>query len=203
MRQRFLFLGLALTLLAGCAGQTRPDPARGAAEAQWAKQRASLQQITQFNLQGRLASGGAMGLAGGMRWQQNADGSFDMHLSGPFGAGAVSVAGTADQVTVRTREGEQTTNDPQGWIRQKTGWMLPLAELRWWAVGLPAPQTEAQIELDREGRLLSLLQDGWRIDYREYQEVGTLALPRKFEAANGDARVRVVADRWTNLPETP
>src|SRR3546814_20340657 len=56
--------------------------------------------------------------------------------------------------------------------------------LRWWVLGLPAPNAPAQIELDAQGRLAALTQVGWTLQYQEYQDVGGIALPRRFEAKN-------------------
>lgn len=190
----------AALLLAGCATLPPSDPRQGEAEARWAAQRQSLEQLDHFTLQGRIASGGAFGLTGALRWVQNADGSFDLSLSGPFGAGAVSIAGTPQSVVVRTGEGVTNTSDPEGWIKDRIGWTFPVAGLRWWVLGLPSPHTNAQMDLDAAGQPLTLRQDGWRLEYTEYQSINGLTLPRKFKAANAEAVIKVVVDRWTDLP---
>src|SRR3546814_8106960 len=48
--------------------------------------------------------------------------------------------------------------------------------LRWWVLGLPAPNAPPQIELDGQGRLAALTQVGWTLQYQEYQDVGVIGL---------------------------
>ena len=197
---RSLALLCGALLLTGCAGLRQPAaPAPAPSESLWAAHGAALRQLQQFSLQGRLASGGAFGLSGGLRWTQHADGRFDLHLSGPFGAGAVMIRGDGQRLQVQTREGSAETTDAEGWIREQTGWSLPVNGLRWWVLGLPSPHSESRIELDAQGLPLLLQQDGWDLHYREYQTVDGLTLPRKLEASNAGTRLKLVVDRWTDL----
>lgn len=198
---RFRFLGVAAaSLLAGCALFKGPDLPQQSPEALWLQRKAALEQIDRFTLQARVASGGAFGMKGDLRWQQNADDSFELRLAGPFGAGAVSIAGSPGLVEVRTREGSQLTTEPERWIRQKLGWTFPVAGLRYWALGLPAPKSPARIELDADGGIKVLEQDGWRLEYAEYQPAGPVALPRRFQLVNPEVTIKLVADRWDGLP---
>ena len=45
-----------------------------------------------------------------------------------------------------------------------------------------------------------LEQDGWALSYDEYQRAGAVELPRKFEVANSELRLKVVVDTWSELP---
>src|SRR3546814_14480614 len=81
---------------------------------------------------------------------------FEIRIAGPFGAGAVAISGTPDHVEIRTKDGIEHTDDPQAWLFQRAGWSFPIAGLRWWVLGLPAPNAPAQIELDAQGRLAAL-----------------------------------------------
>jgi outer membrane lipoprotein LolB len=191
-------LAAAALLLAGCSGgPVKPDLDRQAAQQAWTAHAAALTQINQFTLSGRLASGA--GVSGTLNWQQQADGSFNMHLSGPLGAGAMTINGTEKLVHVKTSKGEYSSADPQALIYRQTGWTLPIAGLRWWVLGLPSPRSASHVELDGAGRAMSIDQDGWHLAYSEYQEVDGRMLPRRFDATSGEARVKLVADRWTGL----
>ncbi|HVT34368.1 MAG TPA: lipoprotein insertase outer membrane protein LolB [Nevskiaceae bacterium] len=194
MRWR-IALGAAL-LLAGCAGEIKPDLNQQQAQQAWQQRSQALAQLRQFNLAGRIASTSA---SGNLSWQQHADGSFELHLSGPLGAGAMSISGTERWVEVRTSKGTHASGDPQAWIYQQTGWQLPVTGLRWWVLGLPSPHSPAHVELDGGGRAASIDQDGWHLAYSEYQELDGRTLPRRFEAVNGEAKIKLVADRWTGL----
>ena len=41
---------------------------------------------------------------------------------------------------------------------------------------------------------------GWTLQFDEYQDAGALALPRKFEVANSEIRLKVDVDTWSDLP---
>src|SRR3546814_670822 len=116
----------------------------------------TLASIQHFTLNGRAASG--VGVKADLRWQQFDDGHFEIRIAGPFGAGAVAISGTPDHVEIRTKYGIEHTDDPQAWLFQRAGWSFPIAGLRWWVLGLPAPNAPAQIELDAQGRLAALTQ---------------------------------------------
>jgi outer membrane lipoprotein LolB len=199
MKFRLLSCAAALMLLGGCASMTRhSEPAT--AEARWQQRSTQLQQVDRFLMQARGSYGRLIPTKADLRWQQNADGSFELRLAGPFGIGATTISGTQQQVQVRTRGGTYQSDDPEGWIEKKMGWTLPLSGLRYWVLGLPSPRSEARLALNLEGQVTALQQEGWTLDYSEYQRSGGYELPRKFEVSNGDVRLKVVVDAWTGLP---
>lgn len=203
---RLILLAALIAALPGCAllrltpGEAPPSAAQQAA---WDARVAQLAAIDRFTLQGRVASG-ALGFKADLRWKQHADGRYEMRVAGPFGARAAELAGDAREVTVRTGEGVTSlTTDPETWLQQALGVRLPVSGLRWWALGLPAPGSEHHVLLDpAQGRALRIAQNGWTLDYLEYRRSATLDLPRRIEARNGDTRVLVLADQWTQLPPT-
>lgn len=201
MNSSCLALLAAVALLAGCATTLPPNPEnQKSAEQRWAQRRADLAQVDRFLIQSRLAYGKVLGVKADLRWEQNVDDSFEMRISGPFGVGAATISGTQKRVLVRTREGEYDTPDPEQWIQERMGWTLPIAGLRYWALGLPAPQSEASIELNLQGQAVVMEQDGWHLEYSEYQSKSGYDLPRKFEVTNPGVRLKVVIDDWSNLP---
>lgn len=195
-----LFALAAALVLAGCATLPGGEPADRAVPAGWQERQALLERIDRFTLQARIAGSGNVAMKGDLRWQQRADGSFDLRLAGPFGAGAIGIAGDARSVQVRSRDGSEFTTDPERWLQQRTGWTLPIAGLRYWMLGLPAPHSASQPQFNAAGGLAALDQDGWHLQYEEYQAVGTLNLPRRLRLQNEVATIKVIADRWEDLP---
>jgi outer membrane lipoprotein LolB len=196
MRVRFFSSVILLSLfLQGCVS-LRPSESSQAA---WEARRARLAQIDRFTLQARVSSGGLFGVKGNLHWRQ-LPGSFDMRVAGPFGIGAATITGQGREVQVRTSKRSFTTTDPEGDLKARLGWTFPVEHLRYWVLGQPAPGSKAEFAFDRAGRIISLEQDGWTLAFDEYQDAGALELPRKFEVANSELRLKVVVDTWSGLP---
>ena len=77
---------------------------------------------------------------------------------------------------------------------------LPVAELRYWLVGVPAPGLAHQETVGDDGRLAGLEQAGWRLRYSRYAAVGGLALPVRIEIESETARLRLVVSSWRLPP---
>ncbi len=75
-----------------------------------------------------------------------------------------------------------------------TGMHLPLAGLRWWLQGVPAPGL-ASNRSTADGQLIE--QDGWRILASDFSETHPLRRgPRKIELTRGEVSVRIVISEW-------
>lgn len=200
--KRFAAIAALLAALSGCAPQaTRPDapPPDPVRQQAWQQRIERLAQIDRFTVTGRVASS-ALGFKADLRWKQNPDGTFAMRVAGPFGARAAELSGNPSWVQVRTGDDTRTTTtDPEAWLEQAIGCRLPVLGLRWWALGLPSPGTADDLVLDASGRAAYIRQNGWELAYTEYAATEGLELPRRIEAKNGDTRVLLLADRWTDL----
>ena len=205
---RLIALIAAIAVLQGCAILRAPITDTKAPSqqllAKWQARVAELSPVETFTVRGRVASG-SIGFKADMRWKQHADGRFEMRVAGPFGARAAELAGDQNQVLVRTgKDDATTTTEPELWLEQALGVRLPVSGLRWWAMGLPAPDNHFDMLLDPEGRALRIVQNGWELNFPEYRaQPGLPELPRRIEARNGDTRVLVLADAWSNLGPIP
>ena len=69
-----------------------------------------------------------------------------------------------------------------------------------WVRGLPVWDTSesARVSYAADGRPQSMQQLGWTIEYRDWHPAieGRPALPRRIEARNGEAQVKLLVDRW-------
>lgn len=201
---RRILIAALIAALPGCAllrPQVEGTPASTAQSAAWEQRVALLSPVDRFVLQGRVASG-ALGFKADLRWKQHPDGRFEMRVAGPFGARAAELAGDTQEVRVRTGDDATTiTTDPEAWLERALGVRLPVRGLRWWALGLPAPESHSDVLIDpASGRALRIVQNGWELDYAEYRLADSRDLPRRIEARNGDTRVLVLADQWSQLP---
>jgi outer membrane lipoprotein LolB len=191
-----------IVLLAGCA-TTPPQPAStAAAQALWQQRETRLQAVDAFELHGRIA-GGALSGSGEIDWRQSGD-YFSARFSGALGVGALLIEGTPSNLVVHSKEGTIDTADAENVLREKLGLTLPLADLRYWVLGLPAPRDPATVALDEHGRLSTLDQNGWHLEYVEYTgSTSEVELPRKIALLQTGRKLRVVIDRWTGIAGLP
>lgn len=196
---------LALVLLLGACTGLREKPVNTEfAERNWLIRQSTLTAVQTFQLQGRLAESGLSATRGDLDWTQSGD-RFDVRVSGPLGVGALAISGDPRSVEIRSKDGVFVTSTPESYMQERLGWSLPLPQLRYWILGLPAPMRAPEHDpksliLDDAGRAQTIRQAGWEIAYDEYQTVGSLSLPRKLALQNGARSFRIVIDRWTGTP---
>jgi outer membrane lipoprotein LolB len=139
----------------------------------------------------------------GVQWEQIAE-SFRIRLTDPLGQVLLQLEGDPQRVEMRTAEGEVTeASSPDALIRQQTGWRVPVAGLRYWSLGRPAPQVAVDgYRLDAAGRLAELHQSGWHIRYERYQEFDGIALPTKLTFENPRLAAKLIVRSWTLGPDS-
>lgn len=194
---RTVALALALTILAACVTQ------RGSLLPpidDWESRRQILGAVRDWSFDGRLAvSNGDDGFNGNLRWNQKRQ-RFDARLSGPFGAGAVQIKGSGQRVTVTEKDGTVTRlGHAERDLEARYGWRIPVASLRYWALGIPDPALPAETDVGDDGQLRRMEQGGWTVTIDRYRDGGGQPMPRRMTAVNAGTRVRLVIDRWAFL----
>jgi outer membrane lipoprotein LolB len=89
-------------------------------------------------------------------------------------------------------------------LREATGWDIPVASMVHWARGVADPSVAPEgVEYDTEGRLRTLTQQGWRVDYLDWfpAEGAQPLMPRRMEARRQGATVKVAVDQWQLAPQ--
>lgn len=187
----FLFL---FAFLGGCAATGHTGlPELG----DWERRKSVLAQADEYEFAGRIGvSAGDEGFNGKIWWRQ--DGVvYRARLSGPIGVGTVFVNGDGREVTLTDRDGVVTElEDAERDLRARYGWTIPVASLRYWALGIPDPATGSAVEFDEFGRMRLLEQRGWTVNIGEYSPGGGQPMPRRLTAESGDIRVRLLIDEW-------
>jgi len=192
---RLLTTGMISLAICGCATQKgvglpdMPD---------WDSRTEVLGGIEDWEFKGRIGvSAGEEGFNGKLRYTQNDD-NFRATVSGPLGFGTVRINGDGRQVTVTDKDGELwQLPDPEVDLQIMYGWTIPVASLRFWALGIPDPEELAFTEFNEEGQLRSLEQGNWNVEISQYRESGGQLMPRRLTAVSGDNKVRLVIDNWT------
>jgi outer membrane lipoprotein LolB len=124
----------------------------------------------------------------------------DVQIRGPVGIGSVrlQVSGESGHPDLRLQTGDGVTLEADAaWteLENRLGASLPAGNLRYWLLGLAAPGAHEWSEPNAAGEV-SLTQEGWRIDYQRYSTEFGAKVPVRLRASSGDARVRIVIDRW-------
>jgi outer membrane lipoprotein LolB len=185
---RLAWAAVVALALAGCAapsrapeGVTRPDPAV----------------LNQWSASGRMAvAAGNDGGSGSFDWAQDGTTSL-LDLRGPLGAGAVRLVVTPGMLSLADGSGRVLDADvARADLQARLGADLPWGHLRYWLLGVPAPDVEATV-LDQDVAPWRVIeQAGWRLAYDSFDVVGGLSLPRRLTAEQGVVRVRVIVDSW-------
>lgn len=182
-------------ILGACAVQ-RPSVALPELST-WEYRQNVLQSLSEWEFRGRIAvKAGDDGFDGKFRWTQSGS-EFYATVGGPLGIGTVKIEGNDRDITLTDKDGVETQLiDAEKELYYRYGWTIPVATLRFWALGIPDPGLPATTEVDEQGRLTQLEQSGWSVTISRYREGGGQELPRKMTATNPDTRVRMVIDKW-------
>lgn len=206
----FLLAGLAALSMAGCATRSatvdspvlRDPAALAAAQAGQATRAAWLASQADWSFAGRVAvNANGKGGSGRIDWQQTGT-DYLVALSAPVTRQSWRLDG--DLVTRAARlegleGGPREGADADRLLRDATGWDIPVASMVHWARGVADPAVSIDgVEYDIEGRLRTLTQQGWRVDYLDWfpAEGARPIMPRRMEARRQGASVKVAIDQW-------
>jgi outer membrane lipoprotein LolB len=188
-------LAAAALLISACATRQSIDlPAID----NWDSRQAILAGLGEWEFRGRIGvSAGDDGFNGKLRWMQD-DNVFRATLSGPFGIGTVRLDGDGNTVVLTDNNGARTVlEDAETELYLRYGWTIPVASLRYWALGIPDPSLPAHTEMNDNGQLLRLDQGNWTVRITRYREGGGQLMPSRLSAVNSHTRVRLVIDKWS------
>jgi outer membrane lipoprotein LolB len=190
-----LFL-LLCTLLASCSAPRllRPDAARMSALEQ--RERA-LNSRPDWALRGRMAiSGPEDSGSGTLDWSQQGS-TFRFALSAPVSGKTWTLSGDSQHAELLGLHGQQPVVAPTaaGLLASELGWNVPVTQLAYWVRGIRAPGA-AEVVFQADGLPAEIRQDGWVIEFRDYETTQDPLLPRKVFAGNGAYKVRLVVQRW-------
>jgi outer membrane lipoprotein LolB len=200
MKRRFRLIAAALPLLlAACVPATvRMKGDAGLLNAQQAREQA-LAHADHWVLQGRLGvSDGKQGGSGSFSWTQAGD-HYEFVMRGPAISGAnFRLSGGPDGASLEGLKGGSVQgSDAEALMRKALGWDVPLRDLRAWVLGLRADSGPAEVSFGTNRLPAQLQQDGWTVDYPEWDEGRQPPLPKKVFAANPPYKVRLSIDSWS------
>lgn len=192
-----LFVFIAVGLLTACTPfwQTKP---LAPAEELWQNRQTELKQLNDWSFRGRtVIRQGNEGWNVGVTWQQDQQ-DFNIRLFGPFAQGAVELKGDDQLVTMTFSDGQTySAATPEQLLAEVMGWLLPVSALRDWVRGLPhAPIKIDAKSLDEKGRLSTLSQAGWEVEFVDYAPLQGMDVPAKIFIEHPELSIRLVMNGW-------
>lgn len=190
-RMRPLLAALALALLlTGCAATPVGSPPES--------RTADPEQLTQWLAKGRIAlAARGEGGSGSFVWQQRSERT-ELAVRGPLGAGGLALV--TDGTTIELSDGAGLPLNGEAAraeLERRLGLRLPVAELRYWMLGVPAPDRPGSGPVQTSsGPLPGFVQGGWVVSYEELKSQAGWSLPARLTVTTNGARVRIVVDDW-------
>lgn len=180
-----LVMGCATTVVDSPPGQRVADP----------------DVLTQWTAKGRIALvAQGDGGSGSFVWQQRSERT-ELMLRGPLGAGGLQVVTDGSSLQLTDGAGLPLDGDAaRAALEGRLGVTLPLDALRYWMLGIPAPESAGGLVQPATGVTPGFVQGGWVVSYDVLGAQAGWRLPSRFSATTGAARVRIVVDDWVLPP---
>jgi outer membrane lipoprotein LolB len=183
-------------LLTACVPAVRMKGDAGLLADQRAREQA-LASLDRWVLQGRLGvSNGSDGGSGSFSWSQDGQ-HYEFVLRAPVTGKSFRLSGDDHGALMEGLDGGPIRGrDAESLMHRALGWDVPLRDLRAWVLGLRADGGPAELTFGADRLPASLLQDGWSVDYREWDTSHQPPLPKKLYAAKPPYKVKLVIESW-------
>lgn len=164
----------------------------------------TLSAIHAFSLKGRLGvNSNGKGFSGGITWVHQAD-TDTIDIFTPLGGKVASIHKSPQAVVLTTQDGHtMQAQDAETLTEMALGLRLPLNGLSDWVLGRPTSAGIDAATWDELGRLTTLSQQGWQIDYPLYTTPlaiqPTTTLPSKIMLKNEKLNLRLLIETWHSL----
>ena len=201
IKTRSLFIMLLCILLSSCANLNRSASSNKGLNDELNGSAVELLN-RHWQVNGKLAirtlsSNAAKPTAQALRfdWQQQAQ-DYKVTLTGPLGFGRVTVTQQNQRIYLSQDKNAIEADDIDQLFAQQTGWALPISYLRYWALGLPAPEQAFTLNKNSQAQLIGFKQDGWQINYPSITLAAPYPLPSKMIASNKHFTLVIAFKHW-------
>lgn len=201
LSRTFFSTSLVCLLLAGCATAPRMD---APVNEDWQARHALLEALTLWEFTGRIGvRDDKESHSSRIRWQQQGE-RYVINLWGTLNAGATEITGRPGEVVLE-QEGKAplTAATAEDLVYDQLGYELPVAQLRYWIKGMPAPTGQSSPSFNAEHHLIALEQDGWVVQYLGYTNYATESLPTRIRIEKPPLRLDFVRLDWTLQTSAP
>ncbi len=195
---RIYLVWFLLLILTACATTTPVDNTPRKSSPTWEQQASSRASINHWDLKGLIAVRTQKdAVSATWQWREESNRHYSIHLFGPLGSNSFQLTGDPAQVLLQTSDGKQfNAPSPEILLEQQVGWRLPVSSLYYWIRGLPVPTLSAKKQFNANNQLALLAQDGWIIQYLDYNTVNQLDMPSKIVLTHPDITIKIVIKQW-------
>ena len=157
---------------------------------------AALASDLEWRMSGRLAvSANGEGGSGRIEWRQSGD-DFEIRLSAPVTGKSWTLLQANGRVVLEGLEGGVREGvDAQALLAEVTGWQIPVTALSAWARGARAG-ADAEMEFGPQGLPALISEQGWAVEYREWDDAEPSRPRRLFARRDARTSVRLVVESW-------
>lgn len=158
---------------------------------------AEFQARANFEISGRIAiSDGQDGGSGRFEWQQRGQ-AYSLRFMAPVtGQGWRLEVQPGQALLIESNGAVRVADSAEALLARELNWHLPADAMRYWVLGMRAPDAPSAVEFTADGQLAALRQSDWQISYVEFDRGRTPPLPRKLFARSGEYQVRVSVRSW-------
>lgn len=198
---KYIFV-LIILLLAGCVNITPYQKPEKTID--WQSREKQLKDLSSWQSQG------SFGIIyrersdiANFNWIQNGEKYF-INIYGPLHISGAQIIGEPGSVVLKESEHEFVTADnPESLVKKEFGWLLPVSNLRYWILAIPAPTKINKIQFDNLNHVVLLEQQGWLISYEDFYSFDGIDLPSKVKLERKDLKIKLAIKSWrlnsTNL----
>jgi outer membrane lipoprotein LolB len=124
----------------------------------------------EFDMAGRIAARhGNDAFTGNLTWRHAQSGD-EMLISTPLGQGVARIVREGEKVQLTTADNKQySAPDAESLTERTLGFRLPLEGLADWVQGRASPDSPARMDKAPDGKLRTLEQRGWKVEYLGYE----------------------------------
>ncbi|MUV13922.1 lipoprotein insertase outer membrane protein LolB [Noviluteimonas gilva] len=191
-------IAIALSACAGRAPRETLPAIAGSPDAHQDARVAAIGALPGWSMSGRVAvSNGKDGGSGRIEWKQTGE-RFDVALSAPVTRQSWRVTGGEGEAMLEGLSGGPRSGPDAGeLVFEATRWRIPVDALSDWMMA--TTHFNGRTHYGADGRVDRIDENGWVVTYADWAavEAGGMELPGRIEATQGDARVRLVVDRWS------
>jgi outer membrane lipoprotein LolB len=190
---RLIFVLPLLATLFGCAsvrqGSVRPEAETATRQALYA--------LESWRMEGRLGVQTSSDAWQASLFWEHEPAQDRLRVSGPLSQGMVSIVVQKDLILINEGNGvTHTSRDPDALLRERLGFVVPLASLRYWILGVPDPAQSAVPLPAVSGASSGFEQAGWLVRVERSRDLENRKLPQKLQVQGHGVKLKIVSDIW-------